>query len=131
MLLMWGYVAIVRDRTRGVRDGSHRVFLSTLDLAVVASSAPDKLYKQFLAVAIGVAVLLLMCVLLRNLESCKRLRWLLLGGAALLLVANLALGTFGYGAKKLAGNRACQLPAVGAGQGGVHLDRGSVTGRII
>lgn len=44
-------------------------------------------------------MLLLMCVLLRNLESCKRLRWLLLGGAALLLVANLALGTFGYGAK--------------------------------
>ena len=35
-------------------------FLSTLDLAVVASSAPDKLYKQFFAVAIGVAVLLAM-----------------------------------------------------------------------
>ena len=33
--------------------------------------------------------------------------------------------------EKLAGNRACQLPAVGAGQGGVYLDRGGVTGRII
>ena len=74
-------------------------FLSTLDLAVVASSAPDKLYKQFFAVAIGVAVLLAMCMVLRNLESSKGLRWLLLGGAAVLLIANLALGTFGYGAK--------------------------------
>ena len=100
MLLMWSYVAIVRASGRaGFEMEAIAFFLSTLNLAVVASSAPDKLYKQFLAVAIGVAVLLLMCVLLRNLESCKRLRWLLLGGAALLLVANLALGTFGYGAK--------------------------------
>ncbi len=100
MLLMWGYVAIVRATGReGFEMEAIAFFLSTLDLAVVASSAPDKLYKQFFAVAIGVAVLLAMCMVLRNLESSKGLRWLLLGGAAVLLIANLALGTFGYGAK--------------------------------
>lgn len=40
-----------------------------------------------------------MCIFLRNLERSKSLRWILLGGAVLLLIANLALGTFGYGAK--------------------------------
>lgn len=100
MLLMWGYVAIVRATDEeGFEMEAIAFFLSTLDLAVVASSAPDKLYKQFFAVAIGVAVLLAMCMVLRNLESSKGLRWLLLGGAAVLLIANLALGTFGYGAK--------------------------------
>lgn len=100
MLVMWGYVALVRASGReGFEMETIAFFLSTLNLAVVASADPDKLYKQFFAIALGVFVMLAMCIVLRSLETSKGLRWLLLGGAALLLIANLALGTFGYGAK--------------------------------
>ena len=74
-------------------------FLSTLSMAVVASSAPESMIKQLVAIVIGATAMIVMCVILRNLERTKKLRWILLAGAALLLLANLTIGTFSYGAK--------------------------------
>lgn len=74
-------------------------FLSTLSMAVVASSAPESMVKQLVAIIIGATAMIVMCVILRNLERTKKLRWILLAGAALLLLANLTIGTFSYGAK--------------------------------
>lgn len=98
--LMWIYMLVLKAAGRtAVEMETIAFFLSTLSLAVVATSAPDKLMKQFIAIAIGVGLMFIMCILLRNLERTKTLRWVLLIAAVLLLIANLTIGSFGYGAK--------------------------------
>ena len=98
--VMWIYTGVLRSMGRtGFEMETIAFFLSTLSLAVVASSAPEKMYKQFVAAALGVAIMFVMCVFMRNLERCKALRWFLMGGSALLLFVNLIFGTIGFGAK--------------------------------
>lgn len=98
--LMWVYMLVLKTAGRtAVEPETIAFFLSTLSLAVVATSAPDKLLKQFVAIAIGVGLLFIICILLRNLERTKMLRWVLLVDAVLLLIANLTMGSFGFGAK--------------------------------
>ena len=74
-------------------------FLSTLSLAIVASKSPDALIKQVVCVGIGVIVMFIMCIYLRDLERSKLIRWGLVAGAVLLLVANIIFATVTYGAK--------------------------------
>ena len=97
---MWIYMALLGAFARNaVEMETIAFFLSTLNLAVVATSAPDKLPRQLIAIALGIFVMLIMCILLRNLERAKVLRYVMFIGAVLLLIANLTIGTFGFGAK--------------------------------
>ena len=99
-VLMWVYTGVLRAAGRtGFEMECIAFFLSTLSLAVVASSAPAALFKQAAAIAMGVVVMFVMCVVLRNLEISKAFRWLLFAVSAALLAANLAWGTIGFGAK--------------------------------
>ena len=100
ILLMWVYVAVMKSLGNTAFEiETISFFLSTLSLAVTGSSAPESMFKQLISVAIGVALLFIMCVILRNLERTKVLRWAVLLCAIVLLIANLTLGTFGYGAR--------------------------------
>ncbi len=99
-VLMWIYMLVLKATGRtAVEMETIGFLLTTLSLAVVAASAPDRLLKQFAAAAIGIAVMFVMCITLRNLKRAKKLRWLLLAAAVLLLLANLAIGSFSYGAR--------------------------------
>ena len=98
--VMWIYTGVLRSMGRtGFEMETIAFFLSTLSLAVVASSAPEKMYKQFMAAALGVAIMFVMCLFMRNPERSKALRWPLMAVAALLLIINLIFGTIGFGAK--------------------------------
>ena len=98
--VMWIYTGVLRSMGRtGFEMETIAFFLSTLSLAVVASSAPEKMYKQFMAAALGVAIMFVMFLFTRNLERSKALRWPLMAVAALLLIINLIFGTIGFGAK--------------------------------
>ena len=98
--VMWIYTGVRKSMGRtGFEMETIAFFLSTLSLAVVASSAPEKMYKQFMAAALGVAIMFVMCLFMRNLERSKALRWPLMAVAALLLIINLIFGTIGFGAK--------------------------------
>ena len=98
--VMWIYTGVLRSMGRtGFEMETIAFFLSTLSLAVVASSAPEKMYKQFMAAALGVAIMFVMCLFMRNLERSKALRWPLMAASALLLIINLIFGTIGFGAK--------------------------------
>ena len=99
-VLMWVYTGILRATGRtGFEMECIAFFLSTLSMAVIASSAPASLFKQFIAVCLGVTIMFIMCVVLRNLEVSKAFRWLFLVVSVALLAANLAFGTIGFGAK--------------------------------
>lgn len=98
--LMWVYVGLLKLMKQSAFEmDTIAFFLSTLNLAVVASSNYNALFKQFVAIALGVVVMFSMCVVLRNLHITKSLRWVLLFGSVGLLMANLLFGTFAFGAK--------------------------------
>ena len=74
-------------------------FLSTLGLAVIASSNPGELKKQFLCLILGLLVFLGIGWSLRDLERAKKVRYLATAAGLALLLANLAFGTEQYGAR--------------------------------
>ena len=73
-------------------------FLSTLSLAVTASSAPGSVPKQLAAIVLGIVLFLVLGVFLRDLERVKKIRWLMAAGAVGLLGLSLVLGQVKYGA---------------------------------
>ena len=100
MLIEWLYYGALRVSHRaGFEMEVIAFFLSTLSLAVVASKSPDALMKQTLCIAIGVAVMFIMCIYLRDLERSKIIRWILVIGTVVLFALNLALAATTYGAK--------------------------------
>jgi cell division protein FtsW len=74
-------------------------FLCGLDLLVVAAAAPDSLYKQLIAILIGIISYTVLGVLIKDLGRARKVKYILAAGAILLLVLNLAIGETRYGAK--------------------------------
>ena len=97
--LMWVYVILFRSMKRkGFEMETIVFFLSTLSLAVTASKYPDAVFKQFIAVVIGVALFVGMCVYLRNLSRALAVQKLMYIGAGLMLIFNLIFATTKFGA---------------------------------
>ena len=74
-------------------------FLTTLGLAIIASDSPAELTKQLICIGAGLAVFLILCWALRDLERAKQLRYVAAAGSLLLLAVNLAFGVELGGAK--------------------------------
>ena len=97
--VMWLYAAVLRaSRCVGFEMETIAFFLSTLCLAVTASSAPGSLFKQFLAIVLGLILFLVLGLFLRDLTRVRRNRWLMAAGAIGLLVFTLVFGHSKYGA---------------------------------
>ena len=100
MVLQWGLYAAMRAGGRtGYEVEILAFFLSTLGLAVVASSAPGELYKQLFSMGLGLIAFLVIGWSLRDLERAKKVRYVAAAAGVGLLLLNLALGTEQYGAK--------------------------------
>ena len=98
-LVMWlYYVVLWCTRCVGFELETIAFFLSTLSLAVTASSAPGSLFKQFMAVLLGLILFLVLGLFLRDLSRVQKIRWLMAAGAIGLLGITLVLGTAKYGA---------------------------------
>ena len=96
---MWLYYAALRaTRCVGFEMETIAFFLSTLSLSVTASSAPGSLFKQFLAVLLGLVLFLVLGLFLRDLSRVQKIRWLMAAGAIGLLGITLVLGNAKYGA---------------------------------
>lgn len=74
-------------------------FLSSLGLAVIASSAPGELYKQLVCILLGVVVFLTVGWCLRDLSRAKVIRYLAAVAGLGLLFASILFGTEVNGAK--------------------------------
>ncbi len=97
--VMWLYAAALRlCRCVGFELETIAFFLSTLSLSVTASSAPDSLYKQLLAVVLGLGLFLTLGVFLRDLGRVQRNRWVMAAASIGLLAVTLVLGHSKYGA---------------------------------
>ena len=97
--LMWLYALTLRlTRCIGFEMETIAFFLSTLSLAVTASSAPGSLLKQLLAIFLGLVLFLVLGLFLRDLSRVQKNRWLMAAAAIGLLGVTLALGSSKYGA---------------------------------
>lgn len=99
-LLMWGVYLIYRVfRRTGFEIETLAFFLTSLCLTVTADSAPSSLYKQLIAVVLGLILFFVLSIILRDLDLSKKLRWPAAAGAIALLAFNLLLGQKLFGAK--------------------------------
>ena len=97
--IMWLYYIVLRlTRCVGFEMETIAFFLSTLSLAVTASSAPASLLKQFLSILLGLVLFLVLGVFLRNLARVQKYRWRMAAAAIGLLGITLLLGNAKYGA---------------------------------
>ncbi len=97
--LMWLYFLVLRALRRvGFEMELIAFFLCTLSLSVTASSAPHALFKQLIAMVLGLVLFLVLGVFLRDLERVKKIRWLMAVGAICLLGLSLVAGQVKYGA---------------------------------
>ena len=97
--VMWLYVVVLRcTRCVGFEMETIAFFLSTLSLAVTASSAPGSLLKQFCAILLGLVLFLVLGLFLRDLDRVRRTRWLMAAAAIVLLGITLVFGRSKYGA---------------------------------
>ncbi len=100
ILAMWIYIIFMRSFKQDAFEmDAIAFFLSTLSLAVVASSNPDAIKKQLCAIVIGVIAMVAICMVLRNLEITKKIRWVLLAVSVVMLLFNLLFGSLVFGAK--------------------------------
>ncbi len=91
--VMWSYFLFMRAIHRiGFEMETIAFFLSTLSLAVTASSAPGALFKQFAAMLAGLVAFVALGVVLRDLNRAQKLRWLAAAGAVGLLAVTVLLG---------------------------------------
>ena len=98
-VLMWLYYAALRaTRCVGFEMETIAFFLSTLSLSITASSAQGSLFKQFLAILLGLALFLTLGLFLRDLGRVQKNRWLMAAAAIGLLGITLLIGDARYGA---------------------------------
>lgn len=96
--IMWGFWSILKIvGLRHFEIETIAFFLCTLSLAVTASSSPDEVIKQLIAIFLGVGLFFGLCLYLRDLSRTLWVRRILVFGSVLLLLVNLVFGTLAYG----------------------------------
>lgn len=74
-------------------------FLMTIGLGICASADPGEMFKQLIAMGIGIAIFLVLGFCLRDLETAKKLRYLAAAAGVLLFLVNLVFGRSIYGSR--------------------------------
>ena len=97
-LVMWVYYGSARRRLRGFELETIAFFLSTLSLAVTASSAPESTVKQLIAIILGLIFLSALTAWMADPARLQKLRWLMAALAIGLLSVTLVLGRSKFGA---------------------------------
>ena len=98
-VVMWAYVLVFRSKGRkGFEMELIAFFMSTINLAVAATSAPGSAIKELIALCMGLGLMIFMCIYLRNLDRTKKVRPVVAGLSVGLLLFNLVFGTVKYGA---------------------------------
>ena len=98
-VVMWAYVMFFHiTGSRGFEMEMIAFFLSTINLAVTASSDPGSVVKEFIAILMGLALMIFMCFYMRDLNRTRKAKPVLIGLSIAALLINLVFGTAQYGA---------------------------------
>ena len=97
--VMWAYVTFFKAMGRkGFEMEMIAFFMSTINLAVTTSFDPSNTIKELVALLLGVALMIFMCIYLRDLERTRKVRPMLLGLCVAALLVNLIFGHAEFGA---------------------------------
>ena len=98
--VMWGYILFnyLGSKT-GLEPEILAFFLCSLCLAVTASSRPESIHKQLMAILIGMAFFIVLSWYLRDLKRVVKLRHAVAVLTCILLCASLVFGTITNGAQ--------------------------------
>lgn len=98
-ITMWVYVITFRAMgSKGFEMELIAFFMSTIGLAVTASSFPAQTMKQFIAMLMGILLFIFMCIFMRDLKRTEKIKPTLVVLTIGLLGFNLVFGTTKYGA---------------------------------
>ena len=98
-VVMWAYVMIFNAMgSRGFEMEMIAFFLSTINLAVTASSDPSSVVKELVAVLLGLTLMIFMCVYMRDISRLRNIKSVLIGLSVVALIINLIFGTAKFGA---------------------------------
>ena len=98
-VVMWAYVMIFNTLgSRGFEMEMIAFFLSTINLAVTASSDPGAVLKELIAILLGLSLMIFMCVYMRDISRLRKIKPVLIGLSVVALIINLIFGTAQYGA---------------------------------
>ncbi|MEG0912496.1 MAG: FtsW/RodA/SpoVE family cell cycle protein [Oscillospiraceae bacterium] len=98
-IVMWIYFATFRVFKRtGFEIDFIAFFLSSVGMAITASSEPSGIIKQLVAFIAGLIVFVVLCWCLRDLDFACSLRWLMAAGTVGLLLLTIVAGKTVYGA---------------------------------
>ncbi len=93
----WLYLSMMKFDSVAVEIGAF--FLCTFGLCVAASALPSSLYKQFIAMMLGLVLFRVVCIILKNLALTMKFRYAVGICAVGLLLFNIVFGTELNGAK--------------------------------
>lgn len=97
--VMWVYIGVFKAMGRkGFEMEMIAFFMTTINLAIAASSQYGSAFRQLIAALIGIALMIFMCVYMRDLKRMRKVRPILAGLSVGLLLFNLLFGTMKYGA---------------------------------
>lgn len=74
-------------------------FLCGLDLLLVASAAPSQLFKQLIAIILGIGVYFAIQFIVKDLGRGRKLKYVLVACSLILILLNLTVGEARFGAK--------------------------------
>lgn len=98
-VIMWVYTMVFKGMGRkGFEMEIIAFFMSTINLAIASTSAPGSAFKQLVALIMGLALMIFMCVILRDLDRTKKARPIVAGLSVVLLLINLVFGSVQFGA---------------------------------
>ena len=99
IVVEWAYVMFFKAMgSRGFEMEMIAFFMSTVNLAVTCSFDPGSVLKELIAMLIGIALMIFMCVFLRDLPRVKKSRSAIVGIAVVALLINLIFGKAEFGA---------------------------------
>ncbi len=99
MVVMWTYIMVFNAMgRRGFEMEMIAFFLSTINLAVTASSDPGAVFKELIAILLGLALMIFMCIYMRDINRLHKIKPVLIGLSVVALIINLIFGTAKYGA---------------------------------
>lgn len=99
-IIMWTYIikSSNNNKLAGFEMELMAFYLTTLNLAIVASSDPSRLKTEFIAIAMGIALMIFMCNYMKDIKRTQKLKPLLIILSIIAFIINLLFGSVENGA---------------------------------
>ena len=99
-IIMWTYIikSSNNNKLAGFEMELIAFYLTTLNLAIVASSDPSRLKTEFIAIVMGIALMIFMCNYMKDIKRTQKLKPLLIVLSIIAFIINLLFGSVENGA---------------------------------